>query len=68
MNPRIDRKAPPHGGKPMPHHAADLLNDKRKRVSDGIRTRDPQDHNLVLCQLSYNHRHCRFYRANRACQ
>ena len=24
-------------------------------VSDGVRTRDPQDHNLVLCQLSYTH-------------
>lgn len=24
-------------------------------VSDGIRTRDAQDHNLVLCQLSYAH-------------
>ena len=27
-------------------------------VSDGARTRDPQDHNLVLYQLSYAH-HCR---------
>ena len=27
-------------------------------VSDGVRTRDPQDHNLVLYQLSYAH-HCR---------
>ena len=27
-------------------------------VSDGIRTRDIQDHNLALCQLSYaHHRH-----------
>ena len=25
------------------------------RVSDGARTRNPQDHNLVLCQLSYTH-------------
>jgi hypothetical protein len=25
-------------------------------VSDGARTRDPQDHNLVLYQLSYAHR------------
>jgi hypothetical protein len=25
-------------------------------VSDGIRTRDIQDHNLALCQLSYAHR------------
>jgi hypothetical protein len=25
-------------------------------VSDGIRTRDIQDHNLVLCRLSYTHR------------
>ena len=25
-------------------------------VSDGVRTRDPQDHNLVLYQLSYTHR------------
>jgi hypothetical protein len=24
-------------------------------VSDGVRTRDPQDHNLVLYQLSYAH-------------
>jgi len=24
-------------------------------VSDGIRTRDIQDHNLALCQLSYAH-------------
>src|SRR5208282_4293198 len=27
-----------------------------KRVTDGARTRDPKDHNLVLCQLSYGHR------------
>ena len=26
------------------------------RVTDGARTRDPKDHNLVLCQLSYGHR------------
>ena len=24
-------------------------------VTDGTRTRDPQDHNLMLCQLSYDH-------------
>jgi hypothetical protein len=24
-------------------------------VSEGIRTPDPQDHNLVLCRLSYAH-------------
>ena len=24
-------------------------------VSDGARTRDPRDHNPVLCQLSYAH-------------
>lgn len=29
------------------------------RVSDGTRTRDSQDHNLVLYQLNYTH-HCRF--------
>jgi hypothetical protein len=34
--------------------ASDLL---IQWVSDGVRTRDPQDHNLVLCQLSYAH-HC----------
>ena len=28
-------------------------------VSDGIRTRDIQDHNLALCQLSYAHHCCR---------
>jgi hypothetical protein len=27
-----------------------------RRVIDGARTRDPKDHNLVLCQLSYDHR------------
>ena len=27
-------------------------------VSDGARTRDVQNHNLVLCQLSYTHRAC----------
>jgi oxygen-independent coproporphyrinogen-3 oxidase len=27
-----------------------------KWVIDGARTRDPKDHNLVLCQLSYDHR------------
>ena len=26
-----------------------------ERVTDGARTRDPKDHNLVLCQLSYGH-------------
>jgi hypothetical protein len=26
------------------------------RVTDGTRTRDVQDHNLALCQLSYGHR------------
>jgi hypothetical protein len=26
-----------------------------KWVTDGARTRDPKDHNLVLCQLSYGH-------------
>ena len=25
-------------------------------MTDGARTRDPKDHNLVLCQLSYGHR------------
>ncbi len=28
------------------------------RVADGTRTRDSQDHNLVLYQLNYSH-HCR---------
>lgn len=28
------------------------------RVTDGTRTRDSQDHNLVLYQLNYGH-HCR---------
>jgi hypothetical protein len=28
----------------------------RSRVTDGTRTRDVQDHNLALCQLSYGHR------------
>ena len=27
-------------------------------VADGARTRDTQDHNLVLYQLNYNHHHC----------
>jgi hypothetical protein len=27
----------------------------RKWVTDGIRTRDPRDHNPVLYQLSYDH-------------
>ena len=27
-------------------------------VSDGTRTRDTQDHNLVLYQLNYTHHHC----------
>ena len=27
-----------------------------KRVTDGTRTRDVQDHNLALYQLSYGHR------------
>jgi hypothetical protein len=30
-------------------------NDFYRRVIDGARTRDPKDHNLVLCQLSYDH-------------
>src|SRR5687768_12758078 len=32
----------------------------RKRVTDGIRTRDVQDHNLALYQLSYGHRRLDF--------
>lgn len=28
-------------------------------MADGARTRDTQDHNLVLYQLNYSH-HCRF--------
>jgi len=28
-----------------------------KRVTDGTRTRDVQDHNLALYQLSYGHRY-----------
>jgi hypothetical protein len=27
-------------------------------VTDGTRTRDVQDHNLALCQLSYGHHRC----------
>lgn len=27
-------------------------------VADGARTRDTQDHNLVLYQLNYSHHHC----------
>jgi hypothetical protein len=30
-------------------------------VTDGIRTRDVQDHNLALCQLSYGHRVGQYY-------
>jgi hypothetical protein len=30
----------------------------RSGVADGTRTRDSQDHNLVLYQLNYSH-HCR---------
>jgi hypothetical protein len=28
------------------------------RVADGTRTRDSQDHNLVLYQLNYSHHRC----------
>ena len=39
---------------------------------DGARTRDPKDHNLVLYQLSYDHRLLvmigRFYRSCRKVQ
>ena len=28
-------------------------------VADGTRTRDTQDHNLVLYQLNYSHHRCR---------
>jgi hypothetical protein len=35
------------------------------RVTDGTRTRDVQDHNLALCQLSYGHRAARVSAARR---
>src|SRR2546430_17661584 len=35
------------------HHSAFLYS---ARVTDGTRTRDVQDHNLALYQLSYGHR------------
>ncbi len=35
------------------------------RVADGTRTRDSQDHNLVLYQLNYSH-HCRAERRERS--
>ena len=35
------------------------------RVTDGTRTRDVQDHNLALCQLSYGHRQARVPAARR---
>lgn len=34
-------------------------------VADGTRTRDSQDHNLVLYQLNYSH-HCRVKRRHRS--
>ena len=34
-------------------------------VADGTRTRDSQDHNLVLYQLNYSH-HCRVKRRERS--
>lgn len=34
-------------------------------VADGTRTRDSQDHNLVLYQLNYSH-HCRAERRERS--
>ena len=39
-----------------------------KRVIDGARTRDPKDHNLVLCQLSYDHRVQVLYPIRPMCQ
>ncbi len=37
----------------------------RYGVADGTRTRDSQDHNLVLYQLNYSH-HCRAKRRERS--
>ena len=37
----------------------------RAGVADGTRTRDSQDHNLVLYQLNYSH-HCRVKRRERS--
>ena len=34
-------------------------NQPQRRVTDGARTRDVQDHNLALYQLSYSHQHAR---------
>ena len=41
-----------------------------ERVTDGARTRDPKDHNLVLCQLSYGHQIAKpdFEGGQRICQ
>jgi hypothetical protein len=36
-----------------------LLLPQKNGVSDGVRTRDFQGHNLTLCQLSYTHRQMR---------
>ena len=33
-------------------------------VADGTRTRDTQDHNLVLYQLNYSHHRCVFSSGN----
>ena len=38
------------------HPSAFILQPYPKRVTDGTRTRDVQDHNLALYQLSYGHR------------
>ena len=39
---------------PILHSAFDILHSEG--VTDGTRTRDVQDHNLALYQLSYGHR------------
>jgi hypothetical protein len=42
------------------HPSSFRLHPSTKRVIDGARTRDIQDHNLALYQLSYDHRMERF--------
>ena len=37
------------------HHSSFIIHRFLERVTDGTRTRDVQDHNLALCQLSYSH-------------
>ncbi len=49
----VTRKPPDNEKGRGPKTVPDLIG-----VADGTRTRDSQDHNLVLYQLNYSHHHC----------